>query len=147
MSKDNLTFWQEAVGTVDGSEWNDGADNGSEGWTDSTDSASTGWTDGGSGDVGDTEDVDLEESTISDEEEMAFWEAALEDGDEYCDSDFGSHGEFIKSPEPPVDETEPQIKPEKDNYGNDPEEDKGADDLMKEDNSTVNVEIESFFLI
>lgn len=149
MSKNNLTFWQEAVESLDGgNEWNDATDNKPEGWaTDSTDAASTGWTDGG-GDAGNTEltDVELEESTLSDEEETAFWESALED-DEYEDSDFGSHGEFIKPKEPTVDETEPQIKPETDNYETDPADDKGADDLMKDDNSTVNVEIESFFLI
>lgn len=156
------TFWEEAVENLDGG-WS-GTDNKPQGWNDPGNSTGAG------GDVGNTElpaddqtsnesmknvsteatndnttdTKPVEEAVISDEEEMSFWESALED-DEYCDSKFGSHGEFIAPSAPSVDETKPQIKSEKDNYQNDPEQDKGADELMKDDNSTEEVELEHFF--
>ena len=77
----------------------------------------------------DDDGLSLEES-----EAQAFWGSSVMESDNY----------FIEPIKTGIDETTPRIGSEKDNYVNDPEKDKGADDLMEDDDSTAELEMESF---
>lgn len=92
-------------------------------------------------DPGDTMGTQPDDNVQSGQFETAsFWTGSITEAEDNA-------SQFIEPGDPINNQTQMPIRAEKDDYGNDPEKDKGADDLMKDDNSNETVEIESAFLI
>ncbi len=108
---------KEAENNADPS-WDDGQENNDGGWSNPAEKP----------EEDDTDDSGLYESA------MAFWASPLLEADA---------SDFIEPSGENKSETELKLNDEKDNYQEDPSKDDGADDLMKDDDSEVEIEMES----
>lgn len=109
---------KEAENNADPS-WDDGQENNDGGWSNPA------------------EKPEEQDDTGMYESAMTFWNSPLLEADA---------SDFIEPTGENKSETELKLKDEKDNYVDDPSKDDGADDLMEDDDSEIEIEMESYLM-